>query len=368
MASSSSSSAPTEGSCPAVYPEGTRIILTLPDDLHHHFRDGPDRISAVVRHASERFGRCIAMPNLVPPVVDTEMALEYRERLLAAVPDGSNMEPLMTLYLTDNTTPEEVRKAYATGVIQACKYYPAGATTNSDAGVTDPKRVYPTLRAMAEMGMLLLIHSEVTGSDIDIFDREGRFIDDVMRPLVSDFPDLKIVMEHISTKDAVDYIMQAPDNVRATITCHHLLYNRNALLVGGIKPHYYCLPILKRESHRQALVSAVRSGSPKFFLGTDSAPHTTSSKQSGCGCAGVYTAHAAVELYAEAFELAGCLDNLDGFCGRHGAEHYGMERNERTITLEKREWTVPMTYEFGGETVTPLRAGDTVAWRIVDEE
>jgi len=306
------------------------------------------------------------MPNLKPPVVNTELALAYRDHILRGMPDGQSLEPLMTLYLTDRTSPEEVRKAYATGYVKACKYYPAGATTNSDFGVTDVKKVYPALRAMAEIGMVLCIHSEVTGSDIDIFDREGLFIDRIMKPLVADIPDLKIVMEHISTADAVDYIAGAPDNVRATITCHHLLYNRNALLVGGIKPHFYCLPILKRETHRLALLGAIKSGSPKFFLGTDSAPHSTSTKETGCGCAGVYTAHAAIELYAEAFESVGALDRLEAFCSFHGADHYGLPRNAKKITLEKKPWTVPGSYDFGGETLTPLRANEIVQWSIVD--
>eukprot|EP00586_Coscinodiscus_wailesii_P014439 CAMPEP_0172515718 /NCGR_PEP_ID=MMETSP1066-20121228/270044_1 /TAXON_ID=671091 /ORGANISM="Coscinodiscus wailesii, Strain CCMP2513" /LENGTH=310 /DNA_ID=CAMNT_0013296867 /DNA_START=353 /DNA_END=1285 /DNA_ORIENTATION=+ len=310
------------------------------------------------------------MPNLKPPVVNTDMALSYRDHIMTNVPSGcdsSTFKPLMTLYLTDRTTPEEIEKAFATGKIPAAKYYPAGATTNSDAGVTDVSNIYPALKKMAELGMILCIHSEVTGCDVDIFDREGVFIEEIMKGIVRDFsPDLKIVMEHISTKEAVDYVLSAPDNVRATITCHHLLYNRNALLVGGIKPHFYCLPILKRETHRLALLKAATSPSPKFFLGTDSAPHTKSSKESECGCAGVFTAHAAVELYAEAFEGEGALARLEEFASVRGAEFYGLERNEKTITLEKKEWTVPLGYEFGEETVVPLRAGSIVAWSIVD--
>lgn len=308
------------------------------------------------------------MPNLKPPVTTTELACAYREHLLASLPDTlihGSFEPLMTLYLTDNTTPDEIVKAYATGYIKACKYYPAGATTNSDAGVTDAKKTYPALRKMAELGMVLCIHSEVSTPTIDIFDREPVFIEEIIKPLVQDMPTLKIVMEHISTKEAVDYVTSAPPNVKASITCHHLLYNRNALLVGGIKPHFYCLPILKRETHRLALLQAATSGSTKFFLGTDSAPHTVEAKESACGCAGAYTAHAALQLYAEAFESVGALDKLEGFCSFHGCDHYGLPRNEGTITLEKKEWVVPMRYKFGASVVRPLRAGETVAWSIV---
>jgi len=274
----------------------------------------------------------------------------------------------MTLYLTDNTTPEEVTKAYNTGHIYACKYYPAGATTNSDAGVTDVKKTYPALQQMAKLGMMLCIHSEVSTPQIDIFDREPIFIEEIIKPLVADMPTLKITMEHISTKEAVEYVLSAPDNVKASITCHHLLYNRNALLVGGIKPHYYCLPILKREVHREALLKAATSGSNKFFLGTDSAPHTVENKESACGCAGAYTAHAALQLYAEAFESVGALDKLEGFASHHGADHYGLARNSSKITLEKKSWIVPMKYKFGTSVVRPLRAGESIAWSIVPEE
>lgn len=284
--------------------------------------------------------------------------------LPSSLPHG-NFEPLMTLYLTDNTTPEEIRKAHATGKIYACKYYPAGATTNSDAGVTDVKKTYPALEAMAEVGMVLCIHSEVSTPTIDIFDREPAFIDEIIKPLVRDMPTLKIVMEHISTREAVEYVKGAPSNLAATITCHHLLYNRNALLVGGVKPHYYCLPILKRETHRQALLEAATSGSSKFFLGTDSAPHPVEAKESACGCAGCYTAHAALQLYAEAFESAGALDRLEGFASFHGPDHYGLPRNTTKITLEKRAWVVPERYKFGSSVVRPLRAGEEIAWSIV---
>ena len=271
----------------------------------------------------------------------------------------------MTLYLTDNTTPEEILKAHATGNIVACKFYPAGATTNSAAGVTDVTKTYPALRAMSSCGMILCIHSEVSTPSIDIFDREPTFIEEIIKPLVRDMPELKIVMEHISTREAVEYVMSAPPNVKATITCHHLLYNRNALLVGGIKPHFYCLPILKREEHRTALLQAATSGSNKFFLGTDSAPHTVERKESSCGCAGMYTAHAAVQLYAEAFESVGALDKLEAFCSFYGADFYGLPRNGSKIVLEKREWKVPERYMFGAGQLVPLRAGGTVSWSIV---
>jgi len=275
------------------------------------------------------------------------------------------MQALMTLYLTDRTTPEEIKKAHASGVVFAAKYYPAGATTNSDFGVTDVKKVYPALREMARVGMVLCIHSEVTGASFDIFDREAIFIEQVMKPLVADMTSLKMVMEHVSTREAVEYVQSTPPNVRATITCHHLLYNRNALFMGGIRPHFYCLPILKRETHRQALLRAATSGTNKFFLGTDSAPHSTKAKHSACGCAGMYTAHAAIELYAEAFESMGALDRLEAFAGHHGADFYALPRNTRTLTLQKKPWVVPETYNFGGELLIPLRAGETVPWSIV---
>jgi dihydroorotase len=301
-------------------------------------------------------------------VTTTALALAYREHILASLPPHlphGAFEPLMTLYLTDHTTPDEIRAAHATGHVKAVKYYPAGATTNSESGVTDVRQTYPALRVMAELGLVLCIHSEVTAPTIDIFDREPVFINEIIKPLVRDVPTLKIVMEHISTREAVDYVRKAPDTVRASITCHHLLYNRNALLAGGIRPHFYCLPILKRETHREALLGAAASGSDKFFLGTDSAPHPVGAKESACGCAGIYTAHAAVPLYAEAFERAGALEHLEGFCGRHGAAHYGLPRNKGTLVLEKRAWTVPQRYRLGINEVRPLRAGEEVAWSIV---
>ena len=356
-------------------PSGTRITLPLPDDFHHHFRDG-EACADVLGHASARFGRAIVMPNLKPPVTTTEMALKYRAHLLASLPPedrgrsgGSRLVPLMTLYLTDETTPDEIRKAHASQRIYACKYYPVGATTNSEAGVTDIRNIYPALRAMAECGLLLLIHSEVSTSSTDVYDRESVFIETIVKPLVDDMPrTLKIVLEHISTSEAVDYVSNedTPTNVAATITCHHLLYNRNDMFVGGIRPHLYCLPILKREAHRLALLQAATSGSSKFFAGTDSAPHAISDKESMCGCAGVYTAHAAVELYAEAFESANSLDKLEGFLCHYGVDYYGLERNTTAvITLEKKSWNVPSVYKFGTGVVRPLRAGETVAWSIV---
>eukprot|EP00581_Thalassiosira_minuscula_P007453 CAMPEP_0183710242 /NCGR_PEP_ID=MMETSP0737-20130205/6021_1 /TAXON_ID=385413 /ORGANISM="Thalassiosira miniscula, Strain CCMP1093" /LENGTH=359 /DNA_ID=CAMNT_0025938471 /DNA_START=37 /DNA_END=1116 /DNA_ORIENTATION=+ len=349
-------------------PEGTRLTITLPDDFHHHFRDG-SATSNVLAHITRQFGRAIAMPNLKPPVTTAEKATAYRDHLLANLPPTlvhGSFEPLMTLYLTDNTTPEEIRKAHALGYVKACKYYPAGATTNSDAGVTDVRKTYPALRQMAELGMMLCIHSEVSTPTIDIFDREPTFIEEIIKPLVKDMPEMKITLEHISTKEAVDYVLSAPANVKASITCHHLLYNRNALFVGGIKPHYYCLPILKREYHRKALLEAATSGSPKFFLGTDSAPHTVAAKESACGCAGAYTAHAALEMYAEAFESVGALDKLEGFASFYGADHYGLPRNASKIVLEKKSWVVPERYDFGKSVLKPLRAGETMEWSIVE--
>mmetsp|Transcript_6037 Transcript_6037/g.9289 ORF Transcript_6037/g.9289 Transcript_6037/m.9289 type:complete len:351 (-) Transcript_6037:238-1290(-) len=346
-------------------PEGTRITIRLPDDFHHHAREG-SRTALVMKHAVKRFGHCLFMPNTKPPLVNTQMALKYRQHIVDSSPQDTpdTFKPQMTLYLTDNSSPDEIKKAYATGLIVAVKYYPAGATTNSDFGVSDFKRVYPVFKAMEEVGMKLCIHSEVTHGDI--FDREPIFIDEILKPIVKDFPKLKVIMEHISTKEAVEYVLEASDNVRASITCHHLLYNRNAMLVGGIKPHLYCLPILKREIHREALIKAATSGNKKFFLGTDSAPHPIGAKQSACGCAGVYTAHAAVELYAEAFDSMDALDKLEDFSSSYGADHYGLPRNTQTITLEKKSWDVPESFDFGeGDTVVPLRAGGQVAWSIV---
>lgn len=337
------------------------ITITRPDDWHLHVRDGlPMR--DVVPHSAAQFGRAIIMPNLRPPVTTTELALAYRDRIRAAVPAGLDFEPLMTLYLTDNLPPGEIVRAKAAGVV-ACKLYPAGATTNSDAGVTDLRKTYPTLEAMQREGLVLLVHGEVTDPAIDVFDREAIFIDRQLVPLRRDFPELRIVMEHITTQEGAHYVRDADRFVGATITAHHLLYNRNAIFTGGIRPHYYCLPILKRETHRIALVEAATSGSGKFFLGTDSAPHPAHLKEHALGCAGCYTAHAAIELYAEAFERANALDRLEGFASFHGADFYGLPRNTGRITLDRQAWTVPETLAFGEATLKPLGGGETLNWK-----
>lgn len=341
----------------------TTITITRPDDWHSHLRDG-EVLKDTVRDISQYMGRAIIMPNLVPPVTDTEAALSYRDRILAEKPQG-NFSPLMTLYLTDNTSPEEIRKAKATGHIYAAKLYPAGATTNSDSGVTSVDKILPTLAAMEEVGMPLLIHGEVTTHDVDIFDREKTFLDTVLSPIVEKMPNLKIVVEHITTKEAVEFVRNAGPNVAATITAHHLLFNRNHMLVGGIRPHFYCLPILKRNTHQQALIEAATSGSAKFFLGTDSAPHAQGRKESACGCAGSYTAHAAIELYAEVFEQAGALDKLEAFASFNGPDFYGLPRNTDTITLTKESWTVPETMAFGSDVVVPIRAGEQIQWKVI---
>ncbi|MBC7005819.1 dihydroorotase [Photobacterium sp. BZF1] len=340
----------------------TTITITRPDDWHLHLRDG-EVLNDTVRDTSRYMGRAIIMPNLVPPVTDTEAALAYRDRILAEKPQG-NFSPLMTLYLTDNTTPDEIRKAKATGHIYAAKLYPAGATTNSDSGVTSIDKLIPTLEAMQEVGMLLLIHGEVTTHEVDIFDREKQFLDTVLGPIVEKMPNLKIVVEHITTKDAVEFVNNAGPNVAATITAHHLMFNRNHMLVGGIRPHFYCLPILKRNTHQAALVAAATSGSPKFFLGTDSAPHAQGRKESACGCAGSYTAHAAIELYAEVFEQADALDKLEAFASFNGPDFYGLPRNADTITLTKENWAVPETMAFGNDVVVPIRAGEEMTWKV----
>lgn len=340
-----------------------RITITLPDDWHLHLRDG-EHMKAVLPDTVRRFGRAIVMPNLRPPVTTTAAALAYRERILAALPRGSVFEPLMTLYLTDNTSPEEIGRARASGVVHAVKYYPAGATTNSDSGVTDLARCHAVLEQMAEHGMPLLVHGEVTDPAVDIFDREHAFIERALAPLTARFPTLKVVMEHITTREAAKFVRDAGENVAATITAHHLLLNRNALFAGGVRPHLYCLPIVKRESHREALVAAAVSGSGKFFLGTDSAPHARHTKETSCGCAGVYTAHAAIELYAEVFEAAGALEKLDDFASRFGPAFYGLPRNASTITLEKTAAEVPAELVFGGDRLVPFRAGETVRWQI----
>ncbi|QSV13128.1 dihydroorotase [Photobacterium ganghwense] len=341
----------------------TTMTITRPDDWHTHLRDG-DVLKDTVRDISRYMGRAIIMPNLIPPVTDTEAALAYRDRILAEKPQA-HFSPLMTLYLTDNTTPDEIRKAKATGHIPAAKLYPAGATTNSDSGVTSFEKIQPTLEAMQEVGMLLLIHGEVTTHDVDIFDREKTFLETVLAPIVENMPNLKIVVEHITTKDAVDFVNQAGPNVAATITAHHLMFNRNHMLVGGIRPHFYCLPILKRNTHQQALIEAATSGSKKFFLGTDSAPHAQGRKESACGCAGSYTAHAAIELYAEVFEQAGALDKLEAFASFNGPDFYGLPRNTDTITLVKENWAVPETLAFGNDVVVPIRAGESLNWKVI---
>lgn len=339
------------------------ITLTQPDDWHLHVRDDAV-LDRVVPYSARQFGRAIIMPNLKPPVTTTEQALAYRQRILAAVPEGVNFEPLMTLYLTDNTSPEEIERAVASGQVHGVKLYPAGATTNSDSGVTSVDKCGDAIAAMERLGLPLLVHGEVTHAEIDIFDREAVFIERVMKPLLARFPDLKVVFEHITTRQAVEFVEAAPKTIAATITAHHLLFNRNQMLVGGIRPHYYCLPVLKRESHREALLSAASSGSRKFFLGTDSAPHAKGAKESACGCAGAFTAPAAIELYATAFEQAGALDRLEGFASHHGPDFYGLARNTRTITLKRETWTLPESLPYGDEVIVPLMAGERLHWKL----
>jgi dihydroorotase len=341
-----------------------KLILTRPDDWHLHLRDGA-ALKAVLPDTARQFARAIVMPNLRPPVTTVELAAEYRARILAALPAGVKFEPLMTLYLTDNTSADEIKRAKASGFIYGVKLYPAGATTNSDSGVSDLMKCTNALEAMQDVGLPLLAHAEVTDSDVDVFDRELVFIDRHMTPLLKRFPALKVVFEHITTKDAADFVTSALNNVAATITAHHLLLNRNDMFKGGIQPHHYCLPILKRESHRLALVKAAISGNKKFFLGTDSAPHAKHTKEAACGCAGIYTAHAAIELYAEAFEVANALDKLEAFASFYGADFYGLPRNADKITLEKTSWTVPNELTLGNESLVPLRAGQQVHWKLV---
>ena len=339
------------------------IHLTRPDDWHLHLRDG-DALRTVVPHSAAQFGRAVIMPNLRPPVTTTAAALAYKARIQAAVPDGLPFEPLMTLYLTDRLPPDEITRARDAGLV-AVKLYPAGATTNSDAGVTDLRVTYPTLEAMQRAGMPLLVHGEVTAPEVDLFDREAVFIDTQLIPLRRDFPELKIVFEHITTREAAQYVQAADRFTAATITAHHLLYNRNAIFAGGIRPHYYCLPVLKRETHRLALVLAATSGSTKFFLGTDSAPHATHLKEHASGCAGCYTAHAAIEMYAEAFEAAGALDKLEAFASFNGPDFYALARNTGHITLTREIWTVPESFAFGEAQLKPLRAGETLPWKLL---
>ena len=340
-----------------------RLILTRPDDWHLHLRDGA-LLQSVLPDSARQFARAIVMPNLRPPITTTEQAQSYRARILAALPAGAAFEPLMTLYLTDNTTAQEIRNARESGVIHAVKLYPAGATTNSDAGVTDIRKTYPALEEMQRCNMPLLVHGEATDPAVDVFDREAVFIERVLQPLLRDLPQLRTVFEHITTREAVQFVTDAPDTVAATITAHHLLYNRNALFSGGMRPHYFCLPVLKRETHRAALGEAAASGNPKFFLGTDSAPHAQHTKETACGCAGIYTAHAALELYAEAFDRIGALDRLEGFASFHGADFYGLPRNTGKVTLRKESWQVPDSLAFGEHRLVPLRAGEIVKWRM----
>lgn len=338
-----------------------QLTLTRPDDWHLHFRDG-EVLRDVVPHTARQFARAIVMPNLKPPITTTEMAAAYRQRILATVPEGVSFEPLMVLYLTDNTTADEIRRAADSDFVHGVKLYPAGATTNSDAGVTDIRRCMTTLEAMQEHGLPLLIHGEVTDGDIDVFDREAVFIDRILQPLRRDLPGLKVVFEHITTREAAHYVRDAEGSIAATITAHHLLYNRNAMFKGGIRPHYYCLPILKREMHRLALIEAATSGNPRFFLGTDSAPHPKGLKEHACGCAGCYTALHAMELYAQAFEDAGALDKLEGFASFYGPDFYQLPRNTATITLRRESWTVPDELSVGGSSVVPLDAGTQLRW------
>ncbi|PKO69848.1 MAG: dihydroorotase [Betaproteobacteria bacterium HGW-Betaproteobacteria-16] len=339
------------------------LTITRPDDWHLHVRDG-DALRTVVPHTAAQFGRAIIMPNLKPPVTTAAQAMAYADRIRAAVPAGMAFEPLMTLYLTDNLPPDEIARSKDAGVV-AVKLYPAGATTNSDAGVTDIRKTYKTLEAMQRAGVLLLVHGEVTSPDIDLFDREAVFIEQHLAPLRRDFPELKIVMEHITTKEAAQYVAEGDRFLGATITAHHLLYNRNAIFTGGIRPHYYCLPVLKRETHRQALVAAATGGGDRFFLGTDSAPHPAHLKEHATGCAGCYTAHAAIEMYAEVFEAANALDRLEAFASFNGPAFYGLPRNTGTITLRKESWTPPASFSFGEAELKPLRSGEALPWRQV---
>ena len=342
---------------------GTARTLRRPDDWHLHLRDGA-HLAAVVAASARVFRRAIIMPNLRPPVTTVALAAAYRDRIVAAVPAGLSFTPLMTLYLTDATTPAEVERARASGFVHAIKYYPAGATTNSESGVTALERAYPAIEAMERAGMVLAVHGEVTDPDVDMFDRERVFIDRHLGRLVRDFPALRIVVEHATTREAVQYVTEAGRHTAATITAHHLLYNRNAIFVGGIRPHYYCLPVLKREEHRRALVEAATSGSTKFFLGTDSAPHAAHLKEHAVGCAGCYTALSAIELYAEAFDAAGALGKLEGFASHHGADFYGLPRNTGRITLRRESWTLPESLPFGEAELKPLRGGESLAWRL----
>jgi dihydroorotase len=341
-----------------------RLTIARPDDWHLHLRDGA-ALASVVRDSARRFGRAIIMPNLTPAIRTTQQALHYRDRILGVLPEDTGFEPLMTLYLTDDTPPEEIARAKLSGRICGVKLYPAGATTHSDEGVTRLSRCFHTLEKMAELGLPLLVHGESTNPATDVFDREKAFLEEVLGPTIDRFPELRIVLEHITTRDAVQFVEVTGANVAATVTAHHLLMNRNALFLGGIRPHHYCLPVLKREEHREALVEAVVSGNPKFFLGTDSAPHSRKAKEAPCGCAGIYTAHAAIELYATAFEEAGALEKLEDFASVFGARFYGLPVNTDRITLVREEWTVPGRLSFGGDELIPLRAGETIPWKLL---
>lgn len=341
----------------------TRITITQPDDWHLHLRDG-EALTSVAPFTAKQFARAIVMPNLNPPVTTVIQAVEYLDRVLAAV-EGSDFEPLMTLYLTDNTSVDEIIAARKSCFIKALKLYPAGATTNSDAGVTDIRNCDAVLDAMQQAGLPLLVHGEVTDPEVDVFDREAVFIDRVLQPLCQRFPELKVVFEHITTKQAADFVLQSPDNIAATITPQHLLFNRNALFQGGLRPHNYCLPVLKRDSHQKALLEIIRSGSHKFFLGTDSAPHTKHTKESACGCAGIFSAHAAIEIYASIFEQQDALDKLEAFASFNGPDFYGLPRNDKTITLQKEDWTIPDEYPLGSETLVPFLAGESIDWKLV---
>jgi dihydroorotase len=342
-----------------------KLILIQPDDWHLHVRNG-ELLNTVIAHTAAQFARAIIMPNLKLPIVTVDQALTYRAEIVDALPTGSAFKPLMTLYLTSETTPDDVKKAAASDHVYAFKLYPAGATTNSSSGVSDLKAIYPILEALEQADLPLLIHGEVTDSDCDIFDREKVFVDSSLTDIVKHFPELRIVVEHVTTKEAVDFVIANSSHIAATITPQHLLFNRNAILVGGIHPHHYCLPIIKREHHRQALVNAATSGNPKFFLGTDSAPHLTGAKENSCGCAGCYSAYAALELYATAFEQVDALDKLEGFASFFGADFYRLARNTQTITLNRQEWTVPDYYSVADKTITPLLAGDSLHWKLVE--
>ncbi len=343
------------------------IQIIQPDDFHLHVRSG-EALKSVVPDTAHQFARAIIMPNLATPVTSVDQAKSYRQEIFDALPEGVEFEPLMTLYLTDQTSADTIKAAKESGIIHALKLYPAGATTNSDAGVTDIKNIYPALEAMESVGLPLLVHGEVTDPEIDIFDRERIFIEIILDPLIKRFPDLKIVMEHITTKDAVVFVSAASENIAATITVHHLLMNRNAIFTGGIRPHYYCLPILKREVHRKALVAAAISNNPKFFLGTDSAPHAQGAKEAACGCAGMYTAYNAIELYAEAFDSVDALDRLEGFASIYGAKFYDLPQNTASITLKRENWEIPESLPLGQEKVIPLRAGEACQWKLVKGE